>query len=342
MCTCWSDRTAAARRRRFIRLLRCLPRPLPSTSPSSGGFDRRNGAEFTCSALAVRSGGAVHEEETRNTIQRGPYSGLVTFSTAPAALGPFDLWRDDVTDGGEFGPRAYAWTAFAYSGNRSFEHGVVSKLEEDTSPPLVGSLGFSAVDDSRKLANWVAAQQFKRLKALEAGQLERAEQFGQSIGSIEAAVRRIIGSDFSFHSSVDDLNVRVKLNGDVVDFDLVPAGVKSIVSWIADLLMRMDRIQWEGSLPVTQRPFLLLLDEIDIHLHPAWQRKLLPAVQRLFPKAQIIASTHSPFVVASLADGAVIELKLDEKGRSTAQPPLPAPLELSYSATMQRDRKAAQ
>jgi hypothetical protein len=41
------------------------------------------------------------------------------------------------------------------------------------------------------------------------------------------------------------------------------------------------------------------LDEVDIHLHPEWQWKVLPFVQRLFPNSQIFASTHSPFVVSS-------------------------------------------
>jgi hypothetical protein len=44
--------------------------------------------------------------------------------------------------------------------------------------------------------------------------------------------------------------------------------------------MRLDRIPWHNNTPVLQRQFLLLLDEIDIHLHPAWQRKVLPLVQR--------------------------------------------------------------
>ncbi len=128
----------------------------------------------------------------------------------------------------------------------------------------------------------------------------------------------------------------MKLGDSIIDFDPLPEGLKSISSWLSDLLMRLERMRWKDATPVHKRAFLLLLDEIDVHLHPAWQRKLLPAVQRLFPNAQIIASTHSPFVVASLGDGAVIELTLDERGRSHAEPPVPAPLEMSYSHTLRR------
>ncbi len=199
-----------------------------------------------------------------------------------------------------------------------------------------GTSAFALQTNSQHLAQWVANQQFKRLKALDSGLAARGREIEESINKIERAVEGIVGVEFRFHTTVDDLNVRAKLNGTVVDFGLLPEGVKSIVSWIADLLMRMDRVSWVDNLPVHQREFLLLLDEIDVHLHPAWQRKLLPVVQALFPKAQIIASTHSPFVVASLADGAVIELRIDAAGWASAQPPVRTPLEMSYSSTLRR------
>jgi predicted ATP-dependent endonuclease of OLD family len=65
-----------------------------------------------------------------------------------------------------------------------------------------------------------------------------------------------------------------------------------------------------------RRWFLLLLDEIDIHLHPAWQRKVIPVVQRVFPNAQIIASTHSPFVVTSAEDAHIVHFTVKD-GKST-------------------------
>jgi AAA domain, putative AbiEii toxin, Type IV TA system len=104
----------------------------------------------------------------------------------------------------------------------------------------------------------------------------------------------------------EDNDVRIGLSGAVLKTSVLPSGLQSIMSWIADLLMRLDRIPWVDGIPSTQRSFLLLLEEIDIHLHPAWQRKVIPVVQKMFPKAQIIASTHSPFVVTSAENARVI------------------------------------
>ena len=59
---------------------------------------------------------------------------------------------------------------------------------------------------------------------------------------------------------------------------------------------------------------VILLDEIETHLHPGWKRQVLPAFQRMFPKAQIIVATHSPFVISSVNYGSVHLLRRGEDG----------------------------
>jgi predicted ATP-binding protein involved in virulence len=54
--------------------------------------------------------------------------------------------------------------------------------------------------------------------------------------------------------------------------------------------------------------FVVLIDEVEQHLHPAWQRKVLPALQRVFPHAQWIVTTHSPQVLSSVSASSVIIL----------------------------------
>ena len=66
------------------------------------------------------------------------------------------------------------------------------------------------------------------------------------------------------------------------------------------------------------KPAILLIDEIENHLHPTWQRRVIPALLDHFPGLQIFATTHSPFVVAGLKAGQVHLLKRDEGGRVTA------------------------
>jgi len=233
------------------------------------------------------------------------------------------------------GPVKVNWAAFAYAGTREVESGHVRAISEQSESPLAGSLSFQGTADTRTLAQWIANQEFKRLKAKETGRGERAEQIAHSVRVIEQTVARIIDDPgFAFVTGDDlDLDVRVRHHGVILDMNVLPDGIKSIVSWTADLLMRLDRIPWVDDTPTVQRSFLLLLDEIDIHLHPAWQRQVIPIVQRLFPKAQIIASTHSPFVVGSADDAHVITFAMKD-GRSVVESCKPSQVGVSYSAVL--------
>ena len=67
-----------------------------------------------------------------------------------------------------------------------------------------------------------------------------------------------------------------------------------------------------------KKPAILLIDEIENHLHPTWQRRVIPALLDHFPGLQIFATTHSPFVVAGLRAGQVHVLQRDENGVVTA------------------------
>ena len=235
------------------------------------------------------------------------------------------------------GPQAaesrFSWAAFAYAGSRSFDEVQVTAIREPTVGPFQNSLSFVQTANASDFAHWVANQEFKRLKAQEAGRQDKADALRRSIAHVERVVSEIIEEPFSFVTSYDDNNVRAKVGDRTIDLGLLPDGLKSIVSWVADLLMRLDRIPWVDDTPPQDRAFLLLLDEVDIHLHPTWQRKVLPIVQRLFPNAQIIASTHSPFVVASAVDARIITLGL-HNGVATVDRNEPADSGVSYSAIL--------
>jgi predicted ATP-binding protein involved in virulence len=84
----------------------------------------------------------------------------------------------------------------------------------------------------------------------------------------------------------------------------------------------MDALKWENDLPVFEREFILFLDEIEVHLHPSWQRKVLPVVQKLFKNAQIFITTHSPFIVNSIDGAYIYELKLDAEGKCKVELPI--------------------
>ena len=58
---------------------------------------------------------------------------------------------------------------------------------------------------------------------------------------------------------------------------------------------------------------IMMIDEIDLHLHPVWQRTILPSLESVFPKFQFIVTTHSMLVGQSVAGQNLIKLKSDDK-----------------------------
>ena len=197
---------------------------------------------------------------------------------------------------------------FAYSGVRSLSSQSISSIEEITENPFTDILDFEKSVNSSTLLQWIINNKAK-------ASLSDNGKYSQNIQLIENIIEEIVGKPIQFVLEIEPaFHLKIKMDNTLLSVDVLPDGLKSIISWIADLIMRMDRIHWTsvGDVPILARNFILFLDEIDIHLHPSWQRKILPVVQKTFKNAQIFVSTHSPFVVNSIDDAWVYQLKVKD------------------------------
>ena len=93
-------------------------------------------------------------------------------------------------------------------------------------------------------------------------------------------------------------------------------GTQSIVQWLAHLLIGYAAY-YDFPKNLEEKPGVLIIDEIDAHLHPSWQRRIIPALTRHFPNLQIFCSTHSPLMLAGLKAGQVHLLQRGEDNRVT-------------------------
>jgi predicted ATP-binding protein involved in virulence len=227
----------------------------------------------------------------------------------------------------------FEFVFFAYSGNRNLRSAKLDTIQEITENPFENSLDFEKSINPSLLINWIANTITKEALALAKGDKEKAEKHRRSLSRIEQAVSNITNQKIEFELEDEPLDVILKVEDKKLEFDVLPDGLKSIISWIADLLMRMDRIKWATDEDILDRNFILFLDEIEVHLHPAWQRKILPEVQKLFKNAQIFISTHSPFVVGSVEDAWVYKLKM-ENGNSKVVEVVESNEGLSYKAIL--------
>ena len=152
---------------------------------------------------------------------------------------------------------------------------------------------------------WVANTKAKAALARADG--EAATEYEAALEVVKNSLTEIIGKPVEFKMQRDPLAVQLQIGDEIVPLVGLADGLKAMIALLADVLMRLDKAPWAADItgPLTARPMILLLDEIDIHLHPKWQRKILPVLQKTFSNAQIFVSTHSPFVVGSVDDAFV-------------------------------------
>ncbi len=82
-----------------------------------------------------------------------------------------------------------------------------------------------------------------------------------------------------------------------VPFTALSDGYRAFIGWLGDLIGHLTEIAPEDPTAVKG---VLLVDEIDLHLHPTWQRSILPALARGLRNLQIVATTHSPMVAGTV------------------------------------------
>ncbi|KHD09759.1 hypothetical protein PN36_30910 [Candidatus Thiomargarita nelsonii] len=106
-------------------------------------------------------------------------------------------------------------------------------------------------------------------------------------------------TDFRF-TTTKDLKSFVEFKTDYgsVRLNELGYGYQSMVAWVVDLAKRLFERYPESENPLAE-PSIVLVDEIDLHLHPEWQRKIIQFLTAQFPSTQFIVSSHSPLIVQS-------------------------------------------
>lgn len=115
-----------------------------------------------------------------------------------------------------------------------------------------------------------------------------------------------------------DLTPIIEQNGVELTLEKLSSGNIFLIEHLVMLMCKMYSVSVLNNIP-TENMFeisgLLLADEVENHMHPLWQKKILGIIRQLFPNIQIILTTHSPFVVSSL-DGARIYTCVPQTGYS--------------------------
>lgn len=109
----------------------------------------------------------------------------------------------------------------------------------------------------------------------------------------------------------------------IFDFEGVPTpfsalsdGYKAFIGWVSDLVAHLADVAPPRK-RLNQMPGVVLVDEIDLHLHPAWQRVVVPTLARTFPKLQFVLTSHSPLVASTVKRENIFVTTMADDGTAT-------------------------
>ncbi len=115
---------------------------------------------------------------------------------------------------------------------------------------------------------------------------------------------------YKFDGELQNGEFIFEMNGLKIPFTALSDGYRAFLGWIGDLLYHVCETCPSGK-KLRENKGIVLIDEIDLHLHPKWQMTILPTLSKCLPNIQFIVTSHSPLVVGTLEWMNIIVMKLD-------------------------------
>lgn len=213
----------------------------------------------------------------------------------------------------------------------------------------------STSSNFKQAQEWVGRATLAKFQQIERGE---PDEWGRRINSIQSAVDAALEAEgwsgFQYSYDFEELSMFHPEHGRL-PVRAMSSGVQAVVSLIVDLAfrcLRLNSIHAEKALSISYG--IVMIDEIEQHLHPGWQQRILPSIRKIFPNIQFIVATHSPEVLSTVeshqirilrdnkcyaappgALGAESQRLLqDVLGLKDARPPIPAVDELKEYLTL--------
>jgi len=132
-----------------------------------------------------------------------------------------------------------------------------------------------------------------------------------------AAFNELLGKFLDGFSDVaveeEPLRLTVKKAGARISLQQLSDGERAFIALLGDLVRRLALAN-PGMPNPLEGHGVVLIDELELHLHPRWQREVVEKLRTSFPNIQFIATTHSPFIIQSLRPGELITLDPEDNG----------------------------
>ena len=165
------------------------------------------------------------------------------------------------------------------------------------------------------MMNWFKKKTIQRMQKCSDG-LRELTELSVVYGAMQKCYERITGHqrvDFDYNLDTNEIECRY-IDGDGLQMSIplsqLSDGYKSTISLIADIAYRMSILNPQLGIDVINKTDgVILIDEVDLHLHPAWQHRVLGDLREIFPRVQFVVTTHAPAVVSSAKSENLVILK---------------------------------
>lgn len=140
---------------------------------------------------------------------------------------------------------------------------------------------------------------------------------GEQLSNYHLAERcfSIINPRYNFSRVLGSTNdIMVNTPQGEIYFEYLSSGFKSIIFLLFSTIKEIEFRFKEHNLKAEDFDGIILIDEVEIHLHPEWQEQIVHILERTFPQAQFIVTTHSPHVIQTAEPNQILALQLSDEG----------------------------
>jgi len=172
----------------------------------------------------------------------------------------------------------------------------------------------SPASNFKQVQQWMAKATYAVMQQQEMPEY-KDNKLPEQFKGIKAAVNSVLTDEgwrnFHYSLSYEELAMHHDELG-ILPVSLLSDGVRAMVSLTADLAWRCAKLNPHlGMNAPTDTPGIVLIDEVDIHLHPAWQQRVINSLQTIFKNIQFIVTTHSPQVLSTVPAESIRLLKYE-------------------------------
>lgn len=178
--------------------------------------------------------------------------------------------------------------------------------------PEVEKQGLLKESATSQFLNYLSDLKIQEALARNENEIADADEIKRWFDEFESVLRKLFqDADLRLEFNYKDYSFHILTEGRSFKFTEVSDGFAAVLDIVMDLILKMQ-VGSQNSLRTYQEEGIVLIDEIETHLHLGLQKAIMPFLTALFPKIQFIVTTHSPFILSSMSNAVAFDLERKE------------------------------